>query len=194
MSALGTVAVVLLAVWLGAISIALLATVRQVALLTLRLDREDKARELDGLSIGSSVPAEVASVLPNGTHERTFLLLLEAECGPCRELVDGIHGQEFEERVVAVIVGEQSRAQALAERLPPSFSPVLGDEATAALKSLDVATSPFLFLVEGDAVAGKNGPRNAAHFRTLVTGELSTHHQDANQQNGRPLVEVTHVN
>lgn len=195
MSTLAVIAMALAGVWLGALTLAVLAMVRQVALVTLRLDRADEARDLDGLSIGSAVPDEVASVLPAGAHARTFLLMLEADCGPCRDLADGLHDQRFDERIVAIVAGDETRAASIASRLPETFAAVMGAPAAAAVKALDVATSPFLFLVENGEIAGKNGPRNAAHFRALVTGEQVSHHdqQAPHEQNGRPLLEVSHV-
>jgi hypothetical protein len=188
MSALGIAALALTAVWMAVVSVGLVVTIRQVGLLTLRYERTEQAREMDGLSIGSAVPADVAPLLPAGGESRSYLLVLEADCGPCRDLVDELGEQDITEPVVALIAGDSQRAQAVASRLPDTVEAVLGDPATIALGSLDLQTTPFMFIVEGGAIAGKNGPRNAQHFRALLDEDAARPHS----HNGRPL-EVTHV-
>jgi Na+/H+ antiporter NhaB len=66
MSAPAVAALVLVCAWLGALTLIVVLLVRQIGLLTVRLNVASQALSLDddGPEVGSSVPEEVASVLP----------------------------------------------------------------------------------------------------------------------------------
>ncbi|HEX5973564.1 MAG TPA: hypothetical protein VFY57_00265, partial [Rubrobacteraceae bacterium] len=82
MSALAVTALVLVCVWLGALTLVAVLLVRQIGLLTVRLNVASQTLSLDdGPEVGSDVPEEVASVLP-GRDERSYLLLVSAGCQP----------------------------------------------------------------------------------------------------------------
>lgn len=186
MSAFGIVALAAAGVWLAAASVAVLALLRQVALLTLRLDRMEQGPALDGISLGTPAPPAVAATLP--PSGRAHVLVLSATCGPCRELADELLSAPGGDPLVALIGGEKAAAAAIGQRLPSSIQVVLDPEASAAIDSLDLRTSPFLFRFEDGRVVDKASVRNAAHFVAVV--EQAGEERAAPEP--RPL-EVTHV-
>jgi hypothetical protein len=155
MSALAIVALVLVCAWLGVLTFVVMLLVRQVGLLTVRLSMATQALSLDddGPAIGSSLPEDVADVMPD--HEPTYLLLISASCDPCRELVVELDGHSFEQGVVALVPGRKEQAGELAALLPPGMRVVLDPQATELAESLDLESTPFALEVERGTVTRK---------------------------------------
>jgi hypothetical protein len=155
MSALAIAALILVCAWLGILTFVVMLLVRQVGLLTVRLSMATQAMSLDddGPEIGSSLPEDVAEVMPEG--ERAYLLLISAGCDPCRELVAELDGHRFEQTVVALVPGRQEQAAELAALLPPGIGVVLDPEATQLAESLDLESTPFVLEVENATVIRK---------------------------------------
>jgi hypothetical protein len=185
MSALAIAALVLVCAWLGVLTFVVMLLVRQVGLLTVRLSMATQAMSLDddGPEIGSSLPEDVAEVMPEG--ERAYLLLISADCDPCRELVAELDGHRFEQKVVALVPGRQEQAAELAALLPPGVRVVLDPEATQLADSLDLESTPFALEVESGTVSRKVHVYGGASalFEFLDSG-------NAREQN-RGLVEIT---
>ena len=72
MSALAVAVLVLVCVWLGILTLVAVLLVRQVGLLTVRLSAAGQALavENDGPEVGSNIPEDVTSVLPDLQAER----------------------------------------------------------------------------------------------------------------------------
>jgi len=107
MSSLTIAALVLVCAWLGVLTFVVMLLVRQVGLLTVRVTMATQAMSLDddGPDIGSSLPEDVAELMPE--RERAYLLLISAGCEPCRELVAELDGHRFEQKMVALVPGYQ---------------------------------------------------------------------------------------
>jgi len=185
MSALTIAALVLVCAWLGVLTFVVMLLVRQVGLLTVRLSMATQAMSLDddGPEIGSTLPEDVAEVMPEG--EPAYLLLISAGCDPCRELVAELDGHRFEQKVVALVPGRQEQAGELAALLPPSIRVVLDPEATELAESLDLESTPFALEVKSGTVSRKVHLYGGASalFEFVESG-------NAPQQN-RGLVEIT---
>ena len=155
MSALAIAALVLVCAWLGVLTFVVMLLVRQVGLLTVRVTMATQAMSLDedGPDIGSSLPEDVAEVMPE--RERAYLLLISAGCEPCRELVAELDGHRFEQKMVALVPGYQEQAAELAALLPPEIRVVLDPEATQLAESLDPESTPFALEIERSTVISK---------------------------------------
>jgi hypothetical protein len=155
MSTLAIAALVLVCAWLGVLTFVVVLLVRQVGLLTVRVTTATQAMSLDddGPDIGSSLPEDVAEVMPEG--ERAYLLLISAGCDPCRELVAELDGHRFEQKIVALVPGRQEQAAELAALLPPEIRVVLDPEAIQMTESLDLESTPFALEVENGTVIRK---------------------------------------
>jgi hypothetical protein len=149
MSALAVTALVLVCVWLGVLTLIAVLLVRQIGLLTVRLNVASQTLSLDddGPEIGSGVPEEVASVLP-GRDERAYLLLISAGCQPCRELVSDLGEHRFEQSVVALVPGRAEQASELAALLPSGVRAVLDPKATRLAEVLELESTPFALEIE----------------------------------------------
>ena len=158
MSALAVAALVLVCIWLGALTLVVVLLVRQIGLLTVRLSIASEAMSLDddGPEVGSGIPEVVASVLLDQGEERAFLVLISSTCTPCRELVADLQGEHhFEQKIVALVPGPEELARELAALLPPGVRAVLDPQATELAEALDLESTPFAVEVERGTVTRK---------------------------------------
>src|SRR3712207_193407 len=158
MSALAIAALVLVCIWLGVLTLVVVLLVRQIGLLTVRLSVASQAFSLDndGPDVGSNLPEDVTSVVPELNEERAFLLLISSSCTPCRELVADLQGEpRFEEKVVALVPGHEDQAREMAALLPSGIRVVLDPEAARLAGALDLESTPFALEVERGMVTRK---------------------------------------
>ena len=157
MSTPAVAALVLVCAWLGALTLIVVLLVRQIGLLTVRLNVASQALSLDddGPEVGSKVPEEVASVLPGPEVERAYLLLVSAGCEPCRELVADLREHRFEQNVVALVPGREEQASEIAALLPSGVRVVLDPRATRLAEVLELESTPFALEVERGTVTRK---------------------------------------
>lgn len=162
MSALAILAIALVSVWLATLSIVAALLVRQVALLSKRLDPD---YAMDGLLLGRRIPDWLSDLLPD---ESGALLFLGASCNPCRKLAYDLGGLDVDQPVVAVIEGGGETSEKLAHDLPSSFKVLTGEMAELAFSDLGLETTPFLFWVDRRKIVNKAVPRGAPHFLSLL--------------------------
>jgi hypothetical protein len=158
MSGLAVAALVLACVWLAVLTLVVILLVRQIGLLTVRLSvvgRQAPDLHNDGPEVGSSVPEEVASALPEVRSERACVVLISAGCTPCRELAAGVRRHDFELTVVALVPGHEELADELAALLPPGVRVVRDPEAHTLAQALTISSTPFAVEVERGVVTKK---------------------------------------
>ena len=158
MSALAIAALVLVCIWLGVLTLVVVLLVRQIGLLTVRLSVASQAFSLDndGPEVGSSLPEEVTSVVPELMEERAFLLLISSSCTPCRELVSDLQGeQHFGQKIVALVPGHEDQAREMATLLPSGIKVVLDPDAARVAEAIDLESTPFALEVERGTVTRK---------------------------------------
>lgn len=158
MSGIAVAALVLVCVWLGVLSFVVVLLVRQIGLLTVRLSVAGQALSLDndGPEVGSKVPDEVASVLPNPEEGRAYLLLVSATCAPCRQLVADIGERHFEQAIVALVPGSEQVAGELASLLPSGIQAVLDPDASRLAEALKIHSTPFALETVNGTVTRKS--------------------------------------
>jgi hypothetical protein len=157
-SGIAVAALVLVCVWLGVLSFVVVLLVRQIGLLTVRLSVAGQALSLDndGPEVGSKVPDEVASVLPNPEEGRAYLLLVSATCAPCRQLVADIGERHFEQAIVALVPGSEQMAGELASLLPSGIQAVLDPDASRLAEALKIHSTPFALETVNGTVTRKS--------------------------------------
>lgn len=169
-------AVIFLIIWSASVTLALLALVRQVAVLQLLVDRRRPSSSSlepfhvddDGLDIGTSVPRDVSTTLKRlVVSDECAILVMSATCGACREIVDDLKGpawtRDRSRSLILMIAGREELAGQLADEaawLQPD-GVVFDPEASELSAALGVHSSPFALLLHGETVAGKRYIRNA---------------------------------
>ena len=172
MSGLETAALVAAAIWMGVLSLVVVLLVRQVGLLTVRLDREreEEAPVMEGIPLGEALPPDVAAALPAMNGTPTYLLLLGGRCPPCQQLALGLQDESPEQPLVAVISGDEG-GDAIAELLEPHAQVIREPRASAIADGLGVATTPFALEVVGGEVVGKAVVRGTEHLMSFMRND-----------------------
>ncbi len=160
MSTLASAALILVCIWLGVLTLVVVLVVRQIGLLTVRLSvaggEAASSVDDDGPEVGSSVPEDVVSVLPDQEENPAYLLLISATCTPCRELVADLQGERrFEQEIVALVPGPGELASELAALLPSGMRAVLDPRATRLAEALELESTPFVLEVDRGTVTRK---------------------------------------
>jgi hypothetical protein len=167
-----TIAIIGGTAWLAALTVTVLATVRQVAIVMVRLDRDagPAVPVDDGLEVGSRVAEPVTRHIAPVPDRPSFVLVLAAVCQPCHELAGGLVDVDTSAPMVALVSGaEGSLADELAGRLPPSVRTVTREDAGAAVGALQVSTTPFVFEIRSGKVAAKAAVRGLDHLKDFIS-------------------------
>lgn len=166
MDSSGIVALAAVGIWLGLLSLLLILAIRQIGLLTVRLDRMlaeaaagvPRELERDGLMIGMEVSVEVTAAVPECAGDHAYLLLLSSICTPCRAFAAELQRRRFnpEEPLVALIPGRREAADGLIAMLPAGVRTIRDPEAgELAQRHLRLTTTPSALLIEDGVVVGK---------------------------------------
>jgi hypothetical protein len=157
MSSLETLVVALLAVWLGAISVAVLLVIRQISLLTVRLGYVSPHTVTDdhGPAIGSAVPAQASELLGlNG--EGRAVVFLSSTCGPCRDFATGASPNHLGDDTSVLISGREELALGVAALLPSGTEPLLDPTSREIAAALGVEMVPFALYISDGRIRGKS--------------------------------------
>lgn len=157
MSDLELVVLVLVATWLGVLTLVTLLVVRQIGLITLRLDLAHQPGSLpaDGLDIGTEIPAPVAEDLPELADGLGYVLLLSGNCGPCRDLVPRLGSIELRGPVFVLMPGEGGLVDDFVRMLPSGYRVVRDPLATEVATALQMERTPAVLELEDGVVTGK---------------------------------------
>lgn len=154
---LGPLALGALAIWLVVLSIVTVLCVRQIALLTLRLEARGDSFSFgdDGLEVGSEIDQWVADVLPVLSVGRAYVLHVSASCGSCRDLIPALRDQKFDPPMVALLTGTGGVADELATQFPATWQLLTDPDAAQAAHLLGIHSTPFALQIERGVVTGK---------------------------------------
>lgn len=170
MTGLEVAGLVTVAVWLSIVTLVLVLVVRQIALLTVRLENSGTERFSladDGLEVGSTVPASALSALALSDTERAYLLLLSSTCLSCREIAPSLEPPpDFAAR--ALLPGKGELPDAMARLLPDGFQVVRDPVATEVAALLQIKSTPFVLELDRGSVTGKAYLYSAEDFSRLV--------------------------
>lgn len=169
MTGLETFALVAVSVWLAVLTVGIVLTIRQVAILTVRADHDgssvpqrslaERSAELEreGPIVGSLLANDVTAELPTLQNGRRVLLVLSASCNPCREIAQRLQDRWTggASHIVALLPGERERADELAKLLPPDLELVRDPQARRIATSLGFQSVPAAVEVENGIVTRK---------------------------------------
>lgn len=169
MTGIELAAVVIVAVWLAVLSLVVILLVRQLGLVTVRLDANTFSLDKDGPEVGSLIPPEILQKVPRlGQGGLAYVLTLGATCTPCRELVSNLRGAQFDEDMIALLGGRPEVADSVAEMLPPSFSVVRDPVAHETATALSIQSTPFVIEVQDGVVTGRAYVRDRGELLSLM--------------------------
>lgn len=155
---------VLLTLWLVALTLVVVGLARHQAILQLasitgppRIDMD-----ADGPEVGSEVPDEVIRLLNESAPgwsvaQPAVILFMSASCGPCRDVAtSAVERRELLTDVTFLVAGRQNVSKDLVELLRPTGRPViLNPEAQDIVRLMNIHSSPFAFAIAQGKVDGK---------------------------------------
>lgn len=154
MSGLAAGALLLAGIWLSVITLAVLLLIRQLGLLTSRVDhvlQGVNARPGSaGLDIGSKIPAAVVSELPQLATDSGIVLTLSSTCTPCRYVAAELRDTRFPygDEVFALVAGPEAAAQDVVAVLPPGLRIYRDPTATQIADLLQIEYAPFALVIQ----------------------------------------------
>lgn len=211
MTSLATAALIAAAVWLAALTVMVLAMVRQVGLLTSwAQNSHDVGTAAEaGLDVGAELPASVGQIQPDLKSGLAYVVFLDGNCQPCREFaVEAGRATELKDPpgsfpILAAITGTDREADEIARSLPSWFGVVTGEDAASLTDGFEVRSTPYVYEVDGNAVTGRaiagygvvnllnlidaRDTSDAAEFAGKGAGALQVQHRSANGGKGEDL-------
>jgi hypothetical protein len=170
MSGLEIGALALAAVWLAVLTVVVLASVRQIALLDLRVELGSPNRAAsDGPEIGSDLPESAAAALStvNGDGP-SYLLFVSPTCAPCVEIASQLHHREMPRPVYALFSGDDRMASDFDAMFPPHIETLRDPIASDVAQALNINVTPFALQVENHVITGRAHLRSADDLVQLI--------------------------
>lgn len=161
MTALGLTALVLAVIWIAVLTVVVMVLVREVAVLSARLDTRGGQAFVarDGPMIGRPLPEAVDQALAPYVRGDSgiYVLLLSAVCSPCHDLVKQLQKRTWrlDEGVVALVTGRHELAESIVSSLPPWVTIVRDPQAGELAKALSIQTTPFAVRIRAGRVLDK---------------------------------------
>lgn len=173
MSGFATAALILVAIWLGVLTVVLVLTVRQIGVLTVRLSQAGERFNVDadGPEVGSDIPSEVREIVPGIETSVTNFVLLSSNCNPCRELATKLDGHDFDAPVITLLAGREELADGLASLLPPGFQVLRDPAASQVAAAFQIQSTPFAVAVAAGKVRNKAYLHSLDDLLALVNGQ-----------------------
>lgn len=165
MSGLEAAALFIVATWLGLLTLVIVLMVRQIALITERIDQTGVPQYIDdGPALQSRVPDVVLNAVPQLNTGTTNLLLLSATCTPCRQLAEELQHKVLPKTAaaVALVPGREELADSIVALLPSAVQTVRDPEATEVAQILELQRVPSAIVIERGTVIAKAPPVNSA--------------------------------
>jgi hypothetical protein len=179
MSGIGIAALSLVALWLGLLTLVAILSVRQMALLTAEISLNASGFSVltDGPEVGRPIPDLLGATLAESGLAKAHVVLLSANCVPCRELVVGLKTRRLPNNIVALVTGRETVAGSFVELMPKVMRVVRDPLAQQLALALQIKSTPFAVSVAEGAVTRKRYLRSAADFVALVedSGLLGGH-------------------
>ncbi len=160
MSTAATMALIAAAIWLIVLTVVVMASVRQLGLLTAWVKERGSSQD-DGLDVGTSLSAAAQLAIPELRDGLCYVVFLGGDCQPCREFaVEAARDEELNARqddleVVVVVTGSPRQAEGMSRLLPSWFRVIQGDEASRLTDEFEVQTTPSVYETERGAVTGR---------------------------------------
>jgi hypothetical protein len=172
-------ALFVLAIWSGVLTIVVILTVRQVALLSLRPSGQAVVNMDDlGPKAGMRVPAELDRFLAE-YRDVQAIVLISAVCGPCRELAKDFTRLTVSNRFAFLVTGSSDDVADMVSLVPPGAVVLTDPDASRLARSLGITSTPFGVGIAGDQVSRSKFLRSIEDVETLTSEYVESSPLDA---------------
>lgn len=169
MSSIEIVAYSVVAIWLAATTLIMVLVMRQMSLMTIRLDSASPHMDPNdhGPRVGTILPEDTL-VGPEFQSDKYVLALLSTSCSPCREFAESLTPEHVEGGVIIGIAGEDVFAGDVAELLPSTANVAKGESTTQAAVDLGIELMPFALRIESRRIVAKMFLKTPEDLQQLV--------------------------
>lgn len=175
--ALETVTLLAIVVWLSGLTLVVLLLVRQLGLVTLRLDAGSGNSSVvprEGPDVGTELPASVLDRIPALHDGLSYLLLVSPTCTACHEIASRLDAVRVTGRVVALVPGGEELAGPFAKLLPRHYEVVRDPDAVDIANELDLDRTPFALEIDDGIVSGRAHLFRASDLQRLIDTRVSS--------------------
>lgn len=150
----------ILMAWLGVLTVVVLLLVRQLGLVTLRLDAVGRLAppHAAGLEPGTLVPLEpIPTSLRGRLDDELIVFVATATCSGCKEMVAAsvdVFSNDSAIPVLAIVPGESNLAARLADQASTAFDVLRDPDATAMADALNLRTTLVALHIKRSIVLG----------------------------------------
>ncbi len=167
MNPLEIIGLVVVAVWLGVLTLTVLLLTRQLGVILARLQDVGVgvASMGQGVQIGERVPGEVKDLL--AVKRSNLLLMITTRCDACSAVVEGLSGTDPGVAIVTLIPGDAETATMLSRSLHPAFTLVQDPEASMVAEQIRLNAAPYVMEIKDGVVTRKSfvqGPNHLLEF------------------------------
>ncbi|MGH7717458.1 MAG: hypothetical protein ACREON_01255 [Gemmatimonadaceae bacterium] len=167
MSTAAVLALALVAIWLVLLSFVVVLLIRQVGLITLRLDYSSRPED-DGLTIGSSIPPEAGVLLEEHAEEPLYLFFASPTCAPCAKVIVDLDRYDFANRVVTCVPGSDELSSDFVSLFPEEVRVIRDPKASELWRAFSIKSTPLVFQIESGIITGRAYPMSGRDFARLV--------------------------
>ncbi len=174
---LPTIALIAMLAWLSGLTLVALLLVRQLGLITLRLDSGSVGSSVisrEGPNVGTELPLAVLDRVPRLRVGLNYLLLISPTCVPCHELAPKLENVSVDALVIALVPGSSKLADPFVQLLPPGYDIVRDPVATEVANALELDRTPFSVEIEDGIVTGRAHLFTASDFHRLVDARANS--------------------
>lgn len=180
MSDVELIALGVTALWLVGLTFVVLLLVRQVGLITLRLDMPGQTTQLpsNGPDAGTVLSAAVLERHPEFAQGLVYVLLASPTCVPCREVVPQLATVDVPGRVFALLPGSRQLIDDFMPLVPSNYDVIRDPLATETANLLTMEQTPSVLEIEEGVVTGKAYLFEATDLARLIDARAESDARD----------------
>lgn len=173
-------------IWLSVLTIVLLASMRQIAVLSLQAKNnlfsgQDPLE--DGIEIGEKIPKELYELgfVAADPTQPWFALVMSGTCATCFDVAFNLHNEDVSSPTVALVAGKPELTENIRTQLPGAISVVEDPAATKIVNgNLKLSTVPFVFEFRDEKLVAKAAVQGSDHLKRFISEAESVSNDEFN--------------
>lgn len=157
-------------VWALAMTVALLAAIRQISLISVRLDLQMRLPDLSEMGDGPDAGMEVSIAALDEFGSDLVVLALAGSCASCRRFVESLPDESaLPVALVVLLAGRGAPTRELAAQFPTWVSVIRDPQATAIGRELELSRTLVALQLQERQITGKADITTIDDLLSLVT-------------------------
>ena len=176
---------IIVVLWAASISIIIIVLIRQVSLISVRLNLQMRLPDMSeygtGPELGTLIPESVSNAVPR----TVTILALEGTCGPCHELAAALPSRAQDLiGTLAIFLAGKGRPTEELKKVIPSWVKVIEDpDATQLSREMNLSRTRWALRLHNGVVVGHADVSDINNLRELMASELPDLFKISNERN-----------